>query len=1424
LETKKSEQTIMHTPDGRVWEERGEPVFDDKGNLIGVVEIATDITERARIEDALRESEEKHRVLFESAGDAIFIHDSKSPRMLAVNLQACKQLGYTNAELMAMPTGAVDTQEQSKYVPERVARLMEQGHITFETVHQHKDGSHIPTEVSARCIIWDGQPVIMSICRDITDRKQAEAALQEREENLSVTLHSIGDGVISTDINGLIVNMNPIAEKLCGWDFADAAGNPLTEVFNIINSETKETVADPVKKVLQSGEIVGLANHTVLISKNGNEYQIADSAAPIKNKNGEISGVVLVFSDVTEKYVVQNQIKESEERYHSLLVNLEAGIVVHAPDTSIIMNNPRASELLGLSDNQLRGKTAIDPAWKFVDEDNIPLPIEEYPVNRILTGKKPINQIFGIQQPGTNDITWVSVNGFQALNNTGGISEIVISFLDITDRKQAEDALHNSEAIHSAMISNISDVIGIIGTDGIMKYKSPNIEKWFGWQPHDLVGTDGWLTVHPDDLARIQKEFFTLLEKDNSVKTVEYRYKCKNGSYKPIELTATNLTNDPIIGGVLLNYHDISLRKHADDLLQQTRQNYETFFNTIDEFLFVLDEQGNIIHTNSTVIDRLGYTREELAGLSVLMVHPAERRDEAARIVGEMLNGVSTFCPVPIVTKSGMQIPVETRVSHGVWDGKPALFGVAKDISKVRLSEEKFSKLFHLNPSACDLSDLDNHKYIEVNEAFYALLGFDKNEVIGKTATDLGILTPETINTIMLKADSNGNVTNAEADLIAMNGDIKRVLLSAENIQVQDKKYRFTVVHDITARRKIENQLKESEYLQRSLLENVAVGIVIIDPETRVIERINTFALSLIGESAENIIGRRCHQFICPAQEQSCPVCDKGQDVDNSERVLLRADNTAIPILKTVKRIQIGGKEKLLESFVDISIQKKTEENLLKSNQKFEAIISASPDGIGIVSLDGKIQLMSEKLATMYGYSIEEIAELLGKEIFGFIDLSNHKMLMGNMNKLLTGEKGNKVTEYLAVKKDNSRFYVDVNSNVLLDSNGNPASILFVERDITERRQIEQALQESEKKHRLLIENSHDIIYTLTTDGVFIFVSSAWTALLGHPVNQVSGQLFQQFVHPDDLPGCLVFLQKVKETGQRHEGVEYRVRHTDGTWYWHTSSAVPLRDKDGTVIGFEGTARDITERRQAEAEIKLKNEELYTANSEKDKFFSIIAHDMRSPFNAFLGFTRIMVEELNTMSLEEIRNIVVSMRKSATNLYSLLENLLEWSMMQRGVIAYNPVSIPLALKIKESIELIAGSVKKKEIEINYEIPDDLSAFADVRMVESLIRNLISNAVKFTPKKGKITVSANKTEGNFIKISVRDTGIGMKKELMSNLFRLDEQTGRKGTEGEPSTGLGLIICKDFVEKHGGKIWVESEEGKGSSFYFTMPMNI
>ena len=244
-------------------------------------------------------------------------------------------------------------------------------------------------------------------------------------------------------------------------------------------------------------------------------------------------------------------------------------------------------------------------------------------------------------------------------------------------------------------------------------------------------------------------------------------------------------------------------------------------------------------------------------------------------------------------------------------------------------------------------------------------------------------------------------------------------------------------------------------------------------------------------------------------------------------------------------------------------------------------------------------------------------------------------------------------------------------------------------------------------------------------------------------------------------------------------------------------------------------------RKQAEQEIKLKNEQLEKLNAEKDKFFSIIAHDLRSPFNSFLGFTHILAEKTETLSSQEIQDMAVLMKNSATNLYSLLENLLEWSKLQRGMISFAPAVFELGPAVSRSMTLVTESANKKELEIICRIPQDLHVFADEQMVETVIRNMVSNAIKFTNRGGKISIMAMPVDERFIEISVKDTGIGINHEMESKIFSLNGQTGRKGTNGEPSTGLGLIICKEFVEKQGGKIWLESEEGKGSTFFFSLP---
>ncbi|MEI6734017.1 MAG: PAS domain-containing protein [Comamonadaceae bacterium] len=268
---------------------------------------------------------------------------------------------------------------------------------------------------------------------------QNKASLEQSEEGLRITLNSIGDAVIATDPAGRVTRMNPKAERLCGWALADASGRPLAEVFRLVHAETRQTVVDPVQRVMARGDVVGLANHTVLVAKDGQEYQIADSAAPIRNASGEIVGVVLVFSDVTEGYRIQAALQSSEQRYRSLLENLSSGVVVHRPDTSIVLSNSMAGTLLGLTQDQMLGKTAPDPHWCFLKDDGPPLPLTDYPVNRVIaSGERLQNYVVGVRHPGRTEPTWVICNAYPAFDDDGKLVEVIVTFADITERKQSE--------------------------------------------------------------------------------------------------------------------------------------------------------------------------------------------------------------------------------------------------------------------------------------------------------------------------------------------------------------------------------------------------------------------------------------------------------------------------------------------------------------------------------------------------------------------------------------------------------------------------------------------------------------------------------------------------------------------------------------------------------------------------------------------------------------------------------------------------------------------------------------------------------------------------------------------------------------------------------------------------------------------------
>jgi len=305
------------------------------------------------------------------------------------------------------------------------------------------------------------------------------------------------------------------------------------------------------------------------------------------------------------------------------------------------------------------------------------------------------------------------------------------------------------------------------------------------------------------------------------------------------------------------------------------------------------------------------------------------------------------------------------------------------------------------------------------------------------------------------------------------------------------------------------------------------------------------------------------------------------------------------------------------------------------------------------------------------------------------------------------------------------------------------------------------------------------------------------------------------FYTPESLPVIDQAFQNAIEQGGSYE-VDSEIITAKGNRRSVKSMAkVDLENR--RVIGL---FQDITDRKQVEAELKIKNEQLKELNATKDKFFSIIAHDLKTPFSGILGFSEILKEEARNLDIGSIEDYADIINSTAKQTFKLLENLLDWARMQQGGFHFEPKTISFNYLFKTEIEGLKNSADRKNITLVNGTAKEIFFTADEKMLNTVLRNLIANAIKFTPKDGKITVKALK-KVDHVEVSISDTGVGMEKETIDKLFKIETSFTSRGTENEKGTGLGLLLCKEFVEKHGGTIWVDSEIGKGSTFTFSIP---
>jgi len=551
--------------------------------------------------------------------------------------------------------------------------------------------------------------------------------------------------------------------------------------------------------------------------------------------------------------------------------------------------------------------------------------------------------------------------------------------------------------------------------------------------------------------------------------------------------------------------------------------------------------------------------------------------------------------------------------------------------------------------------------------------------------------------------------------------------------------------------------------------------------------------------------------------------CHREKNWDPLEAEMVRSIATAIALAK--EREQSAQALSQLNQELEHRVTQRTAD-LQKSEAQLQAFLNFAPSIIYVKDLQGRYTLVNHAFLELFACRFDDV---IGKTDPRVFEAQDAQKIRQNDQQLLADEEFRRFEETLTINGKPHTFLS--NKFLLRNPDGDPCNICGISIDITERQEAQQLLAASEEKYRNLVEHANDIIYILTSEGVFTYVSPNWTEILGHGAHEVINQPFHPFVHPEDVTKCLEFLQAILETGQKQKGVEYRVKHQDGGWRWHTSNASPQYDSDGNIIGCLGIAHDISDRKHAEAELQRTNAQLARATQLKDEFLANMSHELRTPLNAILGMTEGLQERVFGPLNERQTNALSTIERSSTHLLTLINDILDLSKVEAGQMELHLVATSVPALCQTSLSFIRQQALKKKIQLHTEIPPNLPEIVvDERRINQVLINLLSNAVKFTPPEGTITLKvevlkpdpkSSNTDVKTVRFAVIDTGIGIAPHNRHKLFRPFVQIDGALNRRQMGTGLGLALVKRIAQLHGGQVDVTSEVGVGSCFWVDLP---
>ncbi|MCD1294006.1 hypothetical protein CUJ83_03230 [Methanocella sp. CWC-04] len=610
---------------------------------------------------------ERFRSLLDHSNDAIFLVNLSLRRIEDVNLFACNLLGYKREEMINSSFFDLLLHHDDRLVGKLVSGEIKE--LTITEMIKCRDMSAIPFEINIHVDTFGEGTYAVVIARDVRERLKAEETLKKNEEKYRLLVENAPIGIIFVDINGKILDANPMIIQLMGSPSREA-----TLAINMFEFQPliRSGVSDDIRTCLETGDRT-VSEHEY-ISKWGKKSYLKYYITPVKGPDNRIIGAQGIVEDITEQRKADLALQESESKFRVLTETSSSGIFIYQHDRLCYVN-PACENITGYGRDELLSIDIADlirPDFygtidilkdKWVRERNLASNFEMGLLNK------------------NGERRWISLTLGHTLYN--GSKCIIGTIFDITERKLIEKALQDSEEKFRDIVENVNEFIWEIDKDLNVVYVSPKIKEYFGYSPEDIVGKTGAELLGSPDIDSVKEILRERISNKTFSMLSEYIFQDDKGKRRVLETSFL-----PIYGaeGEIRGYRgvdrDITDRKAMEEALIESRSNLQRLFDSLDDFIFVIDTDGNILQVNPPVAERLGYSIDELQNMTLYDLHPPEFREMAGTIFEEMLLDRTRICTLPIITKEGNWIEVETKVTRGRWNNKDAIFGISRDVTE----------------------------------------------------------------------------------------------------------------------------------------------------------------------------------------------------------------------------------------------------------------------------------------------------------------------------------------------------------------------------------------------------------------------------------------------------------------------------------------------------------------------------------------------------------------------------------------------------------------------------------------------------------------------------------------------------------------------------------------------------------------------